>query len=398
MKSGGMTDQRREAFQFIILLGVVSLFGDITYEGARGVSGPYLKLLGAGAVTIGLVAGLSEFVGYGLRLISGYLADRTEGYWTLTIIGYGLILSIPVLAFVGDWQLAAVFIILERLGKAIRSPARDTILSYATKSVGRGLGFGIHEALDQVGAIIGPLIFSGVLLLEGSYRDGFRILWLPAFLALATLLVARRKEPMPTRFDIQGKTDEDKLPRTFWLYSLFILLSVAGFPSFLLISYHFKARAVVSDIQIPMFYAVAMGVDALVAPVIGKIYDRVGLQSLMTIPVFTIFIPIFCFSQIYIYGLVGIVLWGTAVGIHETIMRAAIADLTPMKRRGTAYGIFNLTYGIAWFLGAPIMGLLYDFSISYLIGFVALLEFASILVLLSVKAPITGPGRQKGKL
>lgn len=383
-----MINQKKEAFQFIILLGVVSLFGDITYEGARGITGPYLNLLGAGAIAIGLVAGLGEFVGYALRLISGYLADRTEGYWSLTILGYGLILSIPILAFVENWQLAAMLIILERMGKAIRSPARDAILSHATKLVGRGLGFGIHEALDQVGAIIGPLIFSAVFLLKGGYRDGFNILWLPALLTLAILLVAKMKAPMPTRFEIQGKTDEDTLSKTFWLYSFFILLSVAGFPSFLLISYHFKAQAVISDIQIPIFYAIAMGVDALAALIIGKTYDKVGLKSLITIPLFTIFIPIFSFSHSYIYGLVGIILWGVVMGIHETIMRAAIADLTPIKRRGIAYGIFNATYGIAWLLGAPIMGLLYDFGISYLIGFVALLESISIPVFFFVRRSI----------
>jgi len=383
-----MINQKKEAFQFIILLGVVSLFGDITYEGARSITGPYLNLLGAGAIAIGLVAGLGEFVGYALRLISGYLADRTEGYWPLTILGYGLILSIPILAFVENWQLAAMLIILERMGKAIRSPARDAILSHATKLVGRGLGFGIHEALDQVGAIIGPLIFSAVFLLRGGYRDGFNILWLPALLTLAILLVAKMKAPMPTRFEIQGKTDEDKLSKTFWLYSFFILLSVAGFPSFLLISYHFKTQAVISDIQIPIFYAIAMGVDALAALIIGKTYDKVGLKSLITIPLFTIFIPIFSFSHSYIYGLVGIILWGVVMGIHETIMRAAIADLTTIKRRGIAYGIFNTTYGIAWFLGAPIMGLLYNFGISYLIGFVALLESISIPVFFFVRRSI----------
>lgn len=396
IRSGGGISQRREAFRLIILLGVVSLFGDITYEGARGVTGPYLRLLGASAVAIGLVAGLSEFVGYALRLISGYLADRTEEYWALTILGYGLILSIPILAFVGNWQLATMFIIMERMGKAIRSPARDTILSYATESVGRGLGFGIHEALDQVGAIIGPLIFSAAFLLGGGYRDGFRILWIPAFLTLVSLLVAKRKAPMPTRFEIQGKTDEDRLSRTFWLYSFFILLSVAGFPSFLLISYHFKAQAIVSDIQIPIFYAIAMGVDALVAPIIGKIYDRVGLRSLIAIPLFTVFIPIFSFSHSYIYALVGILVWGVVVGIHETIMRAAIADLTPIRRRGIAYGIFNSTYGIACLLGAPIMGLLYDFSIPYLIGFVALLESISIPVYFFVKRSVTLPVGKRG--
>lgn len=391
-----MINQKKEAFRFILLLGVVSLFGDITYEGARGVTGPFLRLLGAGALAIGLVAGLSEFFGYALRLISGYLADRTGGYWTLTILGYGLILAVPVLAFVGNWQLAAALIILERMGKAIRSPARDAILSHATKSIGRGLGFGIHEALDQVGAIIGPLIFSAVFLLEGGYKDGFRILWIPAFLTLAILLMAKRKVPVPIRFESQEVAEEGKLSRTFWLYCLFALLSVAGFPSFLLISYHFKAQALVSDLQIPALYAMAMGVDGLAALGIGKVYDKVGLGSLITIPLFTVFIPILCFSQVHIHVLVGIMLWGVVVGIHETMMRAAIADLAPIKRRGIAYGIFNTTYGAAWLLGAPIMGLLYDFSVSYLIGFVVLMECISVPVFFFVKRSAASQERQGG--
>ncbi len=391
-----MINQKKEALHFILLLGVVSLFGDITYEGARGVTGPFLRLLGAGALAIGLVAGLSEFSGYALRLISGHLADRTGGYWTLTILGYGMILSVPLLAFVGNWQLAAAVIILERMGKAIRSPARDAILSHATKSVGRGLGFGIHEALDQVGAIIGPLMFSVVFLLERDYRDGFRILWIPAFLTLAILLLAKRKVPAPIGFEGQGKTDEARLSRPFWLYCVFVLLSVAGFPSFLLISYHFKAQALVSDLQIPVFYAIAMGVDALAALGIGKVYDKVGLASLITIPLLTVFIPVLCFSQVYIHVLPGIVLWGVVVGIHETMMRAVIADLTPVKRRGIGYGIFNTTYGVAWFLGAPIMGLLYDFSISRLIGFVALMECVSVPVFLLVRRSARSPGEHGG--
>lgn len=387
----GMINQKRVALRFILLLGVVSLFGDITYEGARGVTGPYLKVLGAGAFAIGLVAGLSEFVGYALRLVSGYLADRTGGYWKLTILGYGLILSVPMLAFAGNWQLATTLIMLERMGKAIRSPARDAMLSHATKSVGRGLGFGIHEALDQVGAIIGPLIFSAVFVLGGSYGNGFSVLWLPAALTLATLLIAKRKVAAPMKLEIQGKTVSEEFSRTFLLYCLFIMLSVAGFPSFLLVSYHFKAQGIVSDIQIPTFYAIAMGVDAVAAVSIGRVYDKLGLRSLVAIPLFTIFIPIFCFSKMYINALVGVVLWGTVVGIHETMMRAAIADLTPISRRGTAYGIFNSTYGAAWLMGAPIMGLLYDLSISYLIGFVVLMEMVSIPLFFLVKRSVTYP-------
>jgi len=379
-----MDNQKRTAYHFIILLGIVSLFGDITYEGARSVTGPYLAVLGASASIVGLVAGIGEFLGYSLRLVSGYFADRTKAYWPITIIGYTLLISVPLLAFAGYWQFAAFLIILERMGKAIRTPARDAMLSHATKQVGRGWGFALHEAVDQIGAIIGPLIFSAVFILKGGYREGFTILWIPAFLTLTILIVARIKVPSPERLETsEGRTEQDikeksRLSKVFWFYALFSFLSVAGFANFQLISYHFKVQSIVSDIQIPIFYAIAMGVDALVALIIGKTYDKIGLKSLITIPLLTLPIPFFAFSHSYSLVLISVVLWGAVMGIHETIMRAAIADLTPLERRGFAYGIFNTVYGAAWFFGSTIMGLLYDISISYLILFVILMEVLSL--------------------
>jgi len=386
---------KKTALKFIILLGIVSLFGDITYEGARSVTGPYLAVLGASAAIVGLVAGLGEFIGYALRLASGYLADRTERYWLMTIVGYGLILSIPLLALAGYWQIAAILIITERTGKAIRTPARDAILSHATKQVGRGWGFGIHEALDQTGAIIGPLILSAVFLLKGGYRKGFTILWIPAFLTLATLMIAKSKVPSPKELEISKETTNQnikrkgKLPRVFWFYVLFTFLSVAGFANFQLISYHFKVQSVIVDAQIPIFYAIAMGVDALVALIIGKTYDKIGLISLITIPLLTVFIPFFAFSYNYHFAVISVGLWGAAMGIHETIMRAAIADITPIEHRGFAYGIFNTAYGTSWFFGSALMGLLYDFSISYLILFVVVMEIISVPVFFLVKKAIS---------
>lgn len=380
----GVDNPRRTAFQFIILMGIVSLFGDVTYEGARSITGPYLALLGAGAGIVGLVAGIGEFLGYALRLASGYLSDRTRAYWPITIIGYGLLVSIPLLAFADLWQVAAILIILERIGKGIRAPARDAILSHATKQVGRGLGFGIHEALDQIGAIIGPLIFSAVFLLKGGYRQGFIILWIPALLCVAVLLVARKSVPSPVELEVSdctlGENIKDKggLPRVFWLYGLFIFLSVAGFANFQIISYHFKVQGVVSDSHIPIFYAIAMGVDAFIALLIGKTYDKIGLISLIIIPVLTFPIPFLAFSYSYSLALISMMFWGAVMGIHETIMRAAIADLIQIERRGFAYGVFNTIYGGAWFLGSTLTGVLYDFSISYLIIFVVLMEIISI--------------------
>jgi len=367
---------------FIILLGIVSLFGDVTYEGARSVTGPFLRTLGARPAVVGLVAGIGEFVGYGLRLGSGYLADRTKAYWPLTFVGYGLLISIPLLAFAGHWQLAAVLIILERMGKAIRSPARDTMLSYAAKGVGRGWGFAIHEALDQIGAIIGPVVFSLVLLFQGDYREGFTLLWIPALLTLAVLALARKKVPLPQKLEAPKEASrqdiQSKLPRVFWLYAVFTLLSVAGFANFQLITYHLKAQAIIPDAQIPIMYAIAMGVDALAALVVGKTYDKIGLISLLAVPLLTLPIPFLAFSYSYSLVLISIILWGVVMGIQETIMRAAIADLTPVERRGFAYGIFNTAYGTGWFLGGALMGLLYEFSINYLILFAVVMELISI--------------------
>ena len=374
---------------FIILLGIVSLYGDVTYEGARSVAGPYMATLGASASTVGLVAGIGEFAGYALRLASGYLVDRTKAYWLLTFVGYGLLLSIPLLAFAGCWQLAAVLIILERIGKAIRSPARDTMLSYAAKGVGRGWGFAVHEALDQIGAVIGPIVFSLVFLFRGGYREGFTLLWIPALLTLVVLAIARKKVPSPQKleapWEVGRQNVRDKLPRVFWLYSVFTLLSVAGFANFQLVSYHLKVQAIVPDAQIPIIYAIAMGVDALAALVIGKTYDRIGLVSLLAVPLLTLPIPFLVFSHSYSLVLIGMVLWGVVMGVQETVMRAAIADLTPIEGRGFAYGMFNTAYGVGWFLGAALMGLLYELSVNYLILFVVVMELISIPVLFLVR-------------
>jgi len=374
---------------FIILLGIVSLFGDVTYEGARSVTGPYLATLGVSAGVVGLVAGIGEFTGYALRLASGYLADRTKAYWLLTFIGYGLLFSIPLLAFAGHWQLAAALIILERMGKAIRSPARDTMLSYAAKGVGRGWGFAVHEALDQVGAVIGPVVLSLVFLFHGGYREGFTLLWIPALVTLAVLTLARKKVPSPQKLEAPEEANKQeikgKLPRVFWLYAIFTLFSVAGFANFQLISYHLKVQAIVPDAHIPLIYAIAMGVDALAALLVGKTYDRVGLMSLLAVPLLTMPIPFLAFSYNYGLVLIGIVLWGVVMGIQETIMRAAIADLTPVERRGFAYGIFHTVYGASWLLGAPLMGLLYEHSINYLILFVVIMELISLPLFLLVQ-------------
>lgn len=391
-----MNNQKRTAFQLIFLFGLVSLFGDMVYEGARSVNGPYLKTLGANAAIVGLVAGVAEFLGYAIRLASGYFSDKTKAYWLFTFIGYGLLVSVPLLALTGIWQVAVVFIIIERLGKALRSPAKDTILSQATKQVGTGFGFAIAEVLDQIGAIIGPLIFTVLFVVLGKgdrplidYQHGYSLLWIPLILVMLCISFAYRRLPNPETLEVSvTKTREtDKLSKVFWIYTVFTFITTLGFANFALIGYHFKAKHVLSDAQIPLFYALAMGVDAVAALIIGKAYDifkarrnneKAGLITLIAIPVLSLFIPAFVFSTKFSFALAGAIIWGIVMGAHETVMKSAIADLTPLKKRGTGYGIFNTAYGLAIFIGSALCGLLYEHSIFAVIAISIAVELLAI--------------------
>lgn len=257
-------NKKKLAIQFILLFGVISAFGDITYEGAQSVYGPYLGYLGASASTIGIVAGIGGFLGYALRLVSGYFIDRTQKYWFITILGYGLLIAVPLLAIAGNWQIAAVFIILERTGKAIRSPGKDAMLSHATKQLGTGFGFGLHEALDQVGAFIGPLIFTASLALTGGFKQGFTVMWVPAILTVVIAFLVRYKVPEPKMLEENLQETEspvnaqESLSKIFWLYAVFTFISVLGFANFPIISYHLQFQKVIPEAQIPTLYAFAM--------------------------------------------------------------------------------------------------------------------------------------------
>ncbi|MDN5347678.1 MAG: hypothetical protein PWP65_1242 [Clostridia bacterium] len=383
--------QRKNALRFIFLLGIVSLFADMTYEGGRSITGPYLSLLGASAATVGLVSGAGELVGYALRLISGYIADRTRQYWLFTIVGYIInLLAVPLLALAGRWEVAAILIVVERFGKALRTPSRDVMLSYATRQVGTGFGFGLHEFMDQIGAVAGPLIAAFALYLRsGHYRLAFALLFVPASLGLLVLLISRLLYPSPQQLEVKSASTlsypaGEKLPLVFWAYIFFTTLTVAGYAHFQLISYHFKAQNVIPDAQIPLLFALAMGVDALVALPIGKLFDQKGLPVLTLLPLLTLPVPFLVFSFNYWLALTGVLLWGAAMGIQETVMRAAVAEIIPREKRGLAYGIFNAAYGAAWFLGSALLGALYTISIPHTILAATSLELISLPLLLRI--------------
>ncbi|MBI1899137.1 MAG: MFS transporter [Acidobacteria bacterium] len=384
-RTGGAVEiARRTALGFVVLLGIVSLFADVTYEGARSIAGPFLATLGATGTAVGVVAGFGELVGYGLRLLSGLISDRTRRYWTITVFGYIVNLTaVPLLALAGRWESAAALLILERVGKAIRTPARDAMLSHATSRLGAGWAFGLHEALDQMGAVAGPLTVAAVLGARGSYRAGFAILLIPALMAVAVLLVARALYPRPRDLEPTAPTLESSgLPRSYWLYLGAVGLVAAGYVDFPLIAYHFQRTGVLSQNWIPVFYAVAMAVDALAALAFGRLYDRIGISALVAVSLTSSWFAPFAFFGGFRGALVGMALWGMGMGAQESVMRAAVARTVSPDRRGAAYGFFNAGYGVAWFLGSALLGALYDVSVPALIAFSVVAQLASIPLLL----------------
>jgi len=373
--------------RFIILLGIVSLLADITYESARSLAGPYLAILGATGAVVGITAGLGELLGYGLRLISGLLSDKTRRYWTFTIIGYVInLLAVPLLALANHWPLAAALMITERIGKSIRTPARDVMLSHAAATVGRGWGFAIHEAMDQIGAMTGPVIVMLVLAINGSYKYAFAVLAIPAVLAVTVLVIARLIYPHPQKLETDTQTSKDgKLPKVFWFYLAAVGLVAAGFADYPLIAFHIKQHNIFADKWIPLLYAFAMGIDAIAALIFGRWYDKAGMLSLAAAVALSSFFALLAFSSSTAVIVGGIVLWGIGMGAQESIIRAVVADIVPTQKRGTGYGIFNAGYGICWFLGSALMGILYDISLPALIAFSILSQLASIPLLIFVR-------------
>ncbi len=368
------------AWKFIILVGVVSLFSDLTYEGARSISGPFLGMLQASALAVGVVSGLGEFIGYALRLVSGYFTDRLGKYWPISFVGYAFnLLAVPLLALAWRWEVAAGLLIFERLGKAIRTPARDAMLSHAVSRVGPGWGFGFHEAMDQIGAVAGPLLVAGIIYLKGGYREGFAVLLLPALLALAVLGLSARLYPRPQHLEVSApRLEAGGFSGPYWLYIIASGLIGAGYADFPLIAYHFGKTGLASPSWIPLLYALAMGVDAVAALVLGRLYDRLGRGFLTVVPLLSALFAPLVFLGGFNWALAGMVLWGVGMGAQESIIKAPLAEMVPKERRGTGFGLFHAGFGIFWLLGSALLGYLYDISLMALIAFSVIAQLSAI--------------------
>ena len=381
----------------IIIFGIISLLGDMVYEAARGANSQYFNLLNINAAQVGLVFGIGEFLGYMLRLFSGIISDKSGKYWLFIFIGYGMLIVIPLMGFTKNWNILVVLILLERIGKSLRSPAKDTIVSgVAENQVGIGFAFGLQEALDQIGAFLGPLIFTLVFYLAGKdgisvYQLGYKVLVIPFILLMFFVTFAYRKierEHLVPSLDAKEFQNE-KLGSTFWAYTAFTFFCTLGFVNFSTVGFHLKANNLMSDGNITLLYAIAMIVDALTALIVGRAYDSQkkktgrktgGLLVLALIPFITFLLPFLTLSYSTTLIIAGMVIFGIVMGTHETIMRSAIADIAPFHKRGTSYGVFNTGYGLALLGGSSLMGWFYNLDkIGLIIGLTCLSEFIAIL-------------------
>jgi len=393
-----MTDlrDRRIALRFIVLIGILSFFADFTYEGSRSVVGPYLATLQATGTIVGIVTGFGELLGYGLRLFSGRWADATGRYWPITIFGYVVqMASVPALALTSSWQAAAALIILERVGKAIRNPPRDVMLSHAGKQVGGyGWAFGLHEALDQFGAMFGPLAVSAVLAYNRSYHEAFAVLLVPALINLALVLLARFLYPKPEDMERAPQaTVQTDLPRIFWIYLLGAVLVAAGFADYPLIAFHFIRAETVPSSWIAIFYSVAMAVSGTGSLVLGRLFDRYGFVVLVVLTLISaLFAPLVFLGGFWL-ALLGAAVWGLGMGVHESIIPAAVSPMVSSRRRASAFGTFTAGYGIFWFLGSAVIGILYDVSVPAVIAFCVVTQLAAVPVFIWVGRRPHGPHR-----
>ena len=366
----------RDSLIFIILIGIVSLLSDMTHEGAKSIYGQFLNIVGASPKVISFVGGLGEFLGSALIFVTSIIASKTKKYWTMTIIGYTInLFCIPMLALTTEngWIYAISLILLERVGKAIRKPAKNTLVSFCSKNLGEGKSFALLECLDQIGAFIGPLILTLVLYLKGttnlfdSYKFCFLILIIPAILTLCILLFARVKYPTPETFEDDKEEDKSNklvISKSFKYYLVAISLVAFSFIDFPLITYHVASLNIINEKNLPMLYSLAMLVDSISALIFGFLFDKIGFKTLVLSTLLSMTFPLFIFNfNNSALIIIGICLWGVGMGAQESILKSSVAKLSTKETRSKCFGLFEGIFGLSWFIGSFVLGLIYEASI-----------------------------------
>lgn len=374
----------------VLWLGVVSLLADLVYEGARSITGPFLASLGASALTVGLVTGAGEAAALGFRLFSGPAADRSGRYWRWMVVGYALTaVCVPLMALapaLGAAGLAfgAAMVLLERTGKAIRSPAKSVLLAVAARDVGRGRGFGVHKALDQTGAFLGPLAVAGVIALTLHQWAGLLVLAVPGAAVLGVLAWMHTHVGDPSRVPEVADAPLDTLPGRFYVYAVACALTTVGLMTFGVISFHLVHEHLVTAAVVPVVYAAAMAADAVASLGTGFAYDHVGGGTLVMLPVVVAAVPFLVFTDRAGVAVAGVVLWGVATGVQDSTVKALVADLVPQTRLATAYGAFAAFQAVAALAGGGLAGWLYDGHRGALAGGIVAAQTVALVLLVGV--------------
>lgn len=382
----------RDSLIFIILIGIVSLLSDMTHEGAKSIYGQFLNIVGASPKVISFVGGLGEFLGSALIFVTSIIASKTKKYWTMTIIGYTInLFCIPMLALTTEngWIYAISLILLERVGKAIRKPAKNTLVSFCSNNLGEGKSFALLECLDQIGAFIGPLILTLVLYLKGttnlfdSYKFCFLILIIPAILTLCILLFARVKYPTPETFEDDKEEDKSNklvISKSFKYYLVAISLVAFSFIDFPLITYHVASLNIINEKNLPMLYSLAMLVDSISALIFGFLFDKIGFKTLVLSTLLSMTFPLFIFNfNNSVLIIIGICLWGVGMGAQESILKSSVAKLSTKETRSKCFGLFEGIFGLSWFIGSFVLGLIYEASMIAFIIIPIILQICAII-------------------
>ena len=385
-----MTTQKKQALLFLLLIGIISLLADFTHEGARSIYGPYLGLLGVSAFMVSFTAGLGEFIGQSLRIVTGIIADKTKQYWLMMFIGYAInLLVIPLLYFVqpGFFEVAIILILLERVGKGIRAPAKSALTSFVSPHLGAGKTFALQEMMDQLGAFLGPLfVFIVLSINKGSELNGYQIsfglLGIFSIMTLVVILVARLKYPTPDHFEVSKHATHFRGNKAFLIYLVAIAFIALGFIDYPFMAYHIKTFELMEIAYVPLLYAYAMGIDAISALIFGILFDRISVKALLiSILISMGFSPIFFLNQNLISVIIGVTLWGIGMGALESILKAVVSTSVSKDKRATAYGIFYTVFGLSWFIGSSIAGGLYGISIEALVIFSVSMEILGVIML-----------------
>lgn len=368
------------ALHFVVLLGIVNFFGDVTYEGGASINGPFLGMLGGSAAAISIVAGIGEFLGYSLRSVAGYFADKTGRHWLIIFVGYTInLLAVPAMALAPTFSVAASFIIAERIGRALRKPSIEAMLSYTTDKLGKGWAFALNTALDETGATLGPLLIACLLFANIDFRGSYAVLLISAITSLVILIFIRIIFPAPKNLTtISNDKRPQKFTTPFWLNMAAGTMFAMGLMSYELVAFHIANKASIATFWVPILLAFATFCGVIANLILGKCYDFFGWPVLLIAVILSA-----AFSPLAFLGPWGLIIaampfLGIGYATQDTLLKAVIVDLLPSGKRSFSFGIFYTGYGFGWLIGSIVSGLLYQHSLVVLSIFTASVQLISL--------------------